>query len=153
LIIENSGLALLSWSTDNTTKLQASPSSGTIPAGGSQSLTITIDMTNLALGSYTDTLTISSNDPDEALLDIEFLLQVVKPTTEIKLSARNRIQNLIAILAIPSRFLAKKRSSVLPTLAHPRHIFLCQMGILGKSRAFYGLATALWKIGLVKRSG
>jgi hypothetical protein len=50
-------------------------------------------LTNLALGSYTDTLTISSNDPDEALLDIEFLLQVMEATTKIKWSARNRIQN------------------------------------------------------------
>lgn len=93
IMIENSGFDLLSWSTENTSKLQASPSSGTIPAGGSQSLTITIDMSNLALGSYTDTLTISSNDPDEALLDIEFLLRVMKPTTEIKLSTPNPIQN------------------------------------------------------------
>ncbi|MEO0525920.1 MAG: choice-of-anchor D domain-containing protein [Bacteroidota bacterium] len=43
-----------------------SPMSGVVPAGGSRTLTVTLDATELEPGTYLDDLTVSSNAPDKS---------------------------------------------------------------------------------------
>lgn len=54
-----------------------SPLSGVIPAGGSKTLTITLDATELEPGTYLDKLTVSSNAPDKlgstSIIELEVL--------------------------------------------------------------------------------
>ena len=55
--------------------IDVSPASGTIPAGGSQVLTATLDASNIAIGTYTGRIRISSSDA------IRTLPEVVMPIT------------------------------------------------------------------------
>ncbi len=52
------------------------PESGTIPAGGSQVLNVTFDATGMFGGDYYSTVEISSNDPDEGLVEVDAHMHV-----------------------------------------------------------------------------
>ncbi|MGB0386144.1 MAG: choice-of-anchor B family protein [Ardenticatenaceae bacterium] len=53
-----------------------SPTSGTTAAGSSSSVNVTFDSTGLAIGTYTGTLCINSNDPVTSLLPVPLTLTV-----------------------------------------------------------------------------
>jgi hypothetical protein len=66
LTIANVGGADLVWTlTSDQTWLSALPAGGTLPVGGTVDVTVTFDSTGLVKGTYTATLSIASNDPDE----------------------------------------------------------------------------------------
>jgi hypothetical protein len=56
--------------------LSETPTSGTIPAGGSVEVLVTFDSSGLALGDYSAFLNISSNDPDEATVVVPVTMTV-----------------------------------------------------------------------------
>jgi len=56
--------------------LDEEPKSGTVGAGSSDSITVTVDTTGLAEGSYSAEIVIASNDPDEASTTVPVTLQV-----------------------------------------------------------------------------
>jgi len=56
--------------------LDENPKSGTVAAGGSDSVTVTIDTTGLAEGNYSADIVIASNDPDEASTTVPVTLQI-----------------------------------------------------------------------------
>jgi len=59
--------------------LSESPISGTVAAGSSDPITVTIDTTGLTAGTYNAEIIIASNDPDEASVTVPVTLQVVAP--------------------------------------------------------------------------
>jgi hypothetical protein len=59
--------------------LSESPTSGTVAAGSSDAITVTIDTTGLTEGTYNAEILIASNDPDEASVTVPVTLQVVAP--------------------------------------------------------------------------
>ena len=60
------------------TWLSVSPTSGTVPAGRSLSLTLTFDATYLDVGVYEADLMITSDDPDEARIIVPVTMQVAE---------------------------------------------------------------------------
>ncbi len=56
--------------------LSTIPEGGTIPAGESRNISVGFDSENLELGSYDGNLRLSSNDPDEGVIDIPVQLIV-----------------------------------------------------------------------------
>ena len=56
--------------------LDENPKSGTVAAGSSDSITVTINTTGLAEGNYSAEIVIASNDPDEASTTVPVTLQV-----------------------------------------------------------------------------
>jgi len=59
--------------------LSESPISGTVAAGSSDPITVTIDTTGLTAGTYNAEIIIASNDPDEASVTVPVTLQVTAP--------------------------------------------------------------------------
>jgi len=97
------GTPLPSWIT-------ASPSSGTIPAGGSRDVTVTLDAAHLADGDYIQTISLYSNDPSRGRLDVSVSVHVgataltflaVEPAT-LNLSSNGR--TIKATLQLPSAY-------------------------------------------------
>ncbi len=75
--IGNVGGADLVWSlADDAGWLSVLPASGTIAPAGSTEVTVTFDATGLAAGTYHATITITSNDPDEASITLDVTLTV-----------------------------------------------------------------------------
>jgi hypothetical protein len=66
--------------------LDETPKSGTVSAGGSDSITVTIDTTGLAEGSYSAEIVIASNDSDEASTTVPVTLQVSPAEPEVTVS-------------------------------------------------------------------
>lgn len=67
LNIVNNGQATMTWEiSENTTWLTCSPTSGTVLAGKTGSVAVTVDRTGLAKGTYTNTLVVSSNNGGSA---------------------------------------------------------------------------------------
>ncbi len=60
--------------------LTVSPTQGTTTGGNTTPVTLTYDSTALATGTYTATLCIFSNDPDEGLIQVPVTLNVGPPT-------------------------------------------------------------------------
>jgi hypothetical protein len=90
LSIGNGGTERLNWSFSNLPSwLTATPSQGTLAPDEQQSVTI-IFSENLQLRSYTDTLTITSNDPDEANLQVPISLKVMPPESKLSDSEPDR---------------------------------------------------------------
>jgi hypothetical protein len=56
--------------------LSEAPTSGSVPAGAGQPITVTFDATGLSGGTYTADLLIASNDPDENPLTVPVTLSV-----------------------------------------------------------------------------
>ena len=56
--------------------LSVAPTSGAITGSNSQALTVTLDATNLAVGTYNENLTIQSNDPDDQSVVVPVTLTV-----------------------------------------------------------------------------
>ncbi|MEO6463535.1 MAG: FlgD immunoglobulin-like domain containing protein, partial [Candidatus Eisenbacteria bacterium] len=56
--------------------LSATPSAGSIPGGGTADVTVGYDAANLAYGQYQGNLRLSSNDPDEGVVDVGVTLWV-----------------------------------------------------------------------------
>jgi clostripain len=56
--------------------LSESPTSGTVAASGSDSVTVTVDTTGLSAGTYNAEILIASNDPDEASVTVPVTLTV-----------------------------------------------------------------------------
>lgn len=73
--VEDYSLNVIGW-------LQASPMSGTIPAGGSLPVTFTMNAAGLELGSYEAHYVITSNDPDNGTIVVPVTMNV----TNISLS-------------------------------------------------------------------
>ena len=61
--------------------LSEDPTSGTVPASGSQDITITFDATGLTAGTYTANIVITNNDPDENPVTVPVTLHVEGTTT------------------------------------------------------------------------
>jgi clostripain len=66
--------------------LSESPISGAVAAGGSDSITVTIDTTGLATGSYNAEIIIASNDSDEASTMVPVTLEVSAGAPDITVS-------------------------------------------------------------------
>jgi len=66
--------------------LSEAPISGTVVASGSDSVTVTIDTTGLATGSYSAEIAIASNDPDEASTTVPVTLEVSAGAPDITVS-------------------------------------------------------------------
>jgi subtilisin family serine protease len=68
--------------------LEVDPSSGVIPAGGSQPLTVTVDASNLETGDYTGHITVASWDDVRQLpnMEIPVTLHVVDNLTDLSLA-------------------------------------------------------------------
>ena len=60
--------------------LTVAPMHGSTSGGGSTPVTLTYNSASLATGTYTGTLCIASNDPDEALVTVPITLNVGPPT-------------------------------------------------------------------------
>ena len=56
--------------------LTVSPTSGSTAPGGSSTLTVTLDAASLSPGTYSGTVTLTSNDPDEAVVTVPVTLTV-----------------------------------------------------------------------------
>lgn len=56
--------------------LSAAPASGTVTPGNSDEVTVTFDAANMELGTYTATLRIVSNDPDNLQVDVPVTFEV-----------------------------------------------------------------------------
>lgn len=83
LSIGNGGTETLNWSfSDLPSWLTATPNQGTLSPDEQQSVTIMFSQ-NVQLTSYTDTLTISSNDPDEATLQVPISFKVMPPERKL----------------------------------------------------------------------
>jgi len=85
LIVYNSGGGLLSWSADKDSEwVQLDSEYNQIPAGGSDTLFVLVDATNLAPGEYRDTIFITSNDSSQPDIAIPVYLTVESavPVTE-----------------------------------------------------------------------
>jgi PKD repeat protein len=79
LFVENVGDANLSWKvTENPARdwLSESPITGTIAPAGNQPVDVLFNATGLTIGVYTTTLEVTSNDPDEPLVNIPVALTV-----------------------------------------------------------------------------
>ena len=79
LTVDNLGNANLTWSlVENpaVTWLSESPMSGTVVPGSNTPVSVIFDANGLADGTYTTTLQISSNDPDELQVDVPVTLAV-----------------------------------------------------------------------------
>lgn len=97
LMINNTGTSDLNWSiSKNNDWLNISPNSGTIAPNESQSPTIIVDVTNLIAGSHNDTLTITSNDPDEPSLEVPVTLTVIPSSTDFTIELESG-WNLVSI--------------------------------------------------------
>jgi hypothetical protein len=112
--LKNTGTEPLFWSFgEQGSWASATPISGTVAPEASQAVTIELDATALTWGSYTDTLSISSNDPDESTLALPLLLRVMKPKSEVKLTASDKaksngfgssvsVGDAVAVIGLPS---------------------------------------------------
>lgn len=76
LTLSNSGVLSLTSHITDAAWLKTSPISGTMAFNQSNSIDVTIDATTLAAGTYTDTLIITSNDPDDAMVEVPVELTV-----------------------------------------------------------------------------
>ncbi|MFQ5616830.1 MAG: hypothetical protein ACE5GO_10295, partial [Anaerolineales bacterium] len=56
--------------------LSASPTSGTTPGGGASAVQVTFDSTGLSAGTYTGSLCVGSNDPDEPVVAVPVTMTV-----------------------------------------------------------------------------
>jgi hypothetical protein len=63
--------------------LSEAPASGSVPAGGSQGITVTFDTVGLIAGTYTANIIVASNDPDESRVTVPATLTVeaIAPVT------------------------------------------------------------------------
>ena len=78
-IVENSLLNMLGANPD-ALWLTESPTSGSVPAGGWQDITVNFDATGLSAGTYTGNILIASDDPDEPLVAVPVSMAVTVPT-------------------------------------------------------------------------
>jgi PKD repeat protein len=77
LTISNTGTSDLEWQmTANADWLTVTPASGTVAADSSASVSVAIDSSGLSAGTYTDTLTITANVPDENPVTVLVTLSV-----------------------------------------------------------------------------
>jgi hypothetical protein len=78
LTISNTGAEPLIWSAglSGVEWLTALPMSGTVPAGGSQNITLTFDAHDLSPGGYAGSLTLASNDERQPSVGIPVAMQV-----------------------------------------------------------------------------
>lgn len=89
LTIANRGSADLDWSVAETPDvpwLTLAPSSGTTPPTSSDQVTAVFDATGLSDGVYNTTLAITSNDPNEAQVDVSVILTVTTPVYAVDLA-------------------------------------------------------------------
>jgi len=89
LVISNTGASDLDWQVSGSAAwLSVAPTSGAVVPAGSASVSVDIDASGLSAGTYTDTLTITSNDPDEPSVEVPVSLVVGSQSiTELKLTA------------------------------------------------------------------
>jgi hypothetical protein len=59
--------------------LSVNPISGTTPPAGTSPVTVTFDSTGIAVGTYDGVLCVTSNDPDEPLVEVPVQMEVVIP--------------------------------------------------------------------------
>jgi len=81
ITISNTGGAALNWGLAEqpaVTWLSETPTAGSIAPAGSTLVTVTFDATGLAAGTYTTTLRITSDDPDENPVDVPVSLTVIR---------------------------------------------------------------------------
>ena len=84
ILIGNRGDAELLWNLAGQPSvdwLSATPGSGRVAAGNSQSVLVSLDSTGLAPGSYTADLIIGSDDPDEPEVRVPVTMTVMGPPT------------------------------------------------------------------------
>jgi hypothetical protein len=75
--LNNVGTVDLTWNlTDGAPWLSEDLSSGSILPGGSKEVIVTFDATGLALGNYTATIIITSNDPTDPSISLPVTLTV-----------------------------------------------------------------------------
>lgn len=85
LTISNTGFHPLTWQLEEEADwLSAKPNSGSLAPNEEQAVTILFDATNLTVGNhYTETLTITSNDPDESIIELPISLRVMPPESKL----------------------------------------------------------------------
>ncbi len=66
--------------------LSEDPISGTVAAGGCQTVTVTFDATGLTPGDYLANLLIDSNDPDEPVVTVPVTMTVLEPVDLVDVS-------------------------------------------------------------------
>jgi hypothetical protein len=82
--VEDYTLNVVGW-------LTVSPTSGTIPAGSSQNLSVVFNSTGLALGTYYGNVILTSNDPDQPTLQVPCTLNVSN-TSNLQFNLRAYLQ-------------------------------------------------------------
>lgn len=75
--------------------LSLDPSAGTIPAEGSQSISVTFDATSLTSGDYMANIIITSNDPDSPIL-------VVPVTLEMLVGMEENAHSAVSLYPVPA---------------------------------------------------
>lgn len=86
LILQNSGTELLTWSAFcNDPWVIPNPDTSAIAAGGSDSVTVTLDVTGMAVGSYATNLWISSNDPNQRTVGIPVSVEILMPGPRMRI--------------------------------------------------------------------
>jgi hypothetical protein len=86
LEIDNLGAAALTWILEELPAaewLSVDPSAGQVPPGGTAVVTVSFDGLGLAEGQYTTTLRLTSNDPDDPVLEIPVVLEVIAPEWQL----------------------------------------------------------------------
>ncbi len=92
IVVGNEGDATLQVTsvTDDSNWLSEDPTTFDISAESSQDVTVTADATGLSVGQYSGTITVPSNDPDEAEVTVSVSLNVLPPPTpDISVSPAN----------------------------------------------------------------
>ena len=78
--IQNLGHASLQWQVaENETWLSCTPSSGEVLAGQKTAVTVTVDRKGLSRGTYTNTLTVTSNNGGSQIVRVTMTVQSANP--------------------------------------------------------------------------
>ena len=86
IYIYNDGDATLNWSISDPPVdwLDVSPTSGSVPPGGHQTVTLYFNASGLSGGSYSTTLQVLSNDPDEPTVPVFVTMTVQVPDIRVQ---------------------------------------------------------------------
>jgi hypothetical protein len=88
LMIANQGTQSWDWEVNwNGAWLEAKPTTGSIAAGEEASLSLTLDTNTLTPGTYSDTLTLNSNQPNTSNIVVPIEVKVFPQITELKVQA------------------------------------------------------------------
>lgn len=99
--IQNNGQATMQWQvSENETWLSCTPTSGEVQAGKKTSITVTVDRTGLSRDTYTNTLTITSNNGGSQIVRVTMTVQADNPNLpQVSMIDVNGVTDIAATLS------------------------------------------------------